>query len=237
MQLSKPIYRLKRQAKHLSRNRNIPLHRALDLTASQEGFSNWSHLSAFARRTDPITTLLKTLSPGELILIGARPGHGKTLLGLELAVEATQLNYQSFFFTLEFSKRDVQLKLKKLKPEIGTLDIIVDDSDDICATYIKSATQCANGRAFIVVDYLQLLDQKRTNPPLEDQIDQLNGFVRSSGAIIVFISQIDRRFEDSSGTMPTSDDIRMPNPINLSVFSSFCFLNQGEIAFSRNPSI
>ena len=34
------------------------------------------------------SALFARLSPGDLVLLGARPGHGKTQLSLKLAVEA-----------------------------------------------------------------------------------------------------------------------------------------------------
>lgn len=42
MKLSTPIYRLKRQAKILSRAKGIPHHEALDRIAAKEGFARWS---------------------------------------------------------------------------------------------------------------------------------------------------------------------------------------------------
>ena len=45
MNLSAPIYKLKRNAKLLSRNDGIPLHQALDRIARNEGFKSWSLLT------------------------------------------------------------------------------------------------------------------------------------------------------------------------------------------------
>lgn len=44
MQLSAPIYKLKRKAKLLAREIDIALHQALDKVAIEEGFQSWSHL-------------------------------------------------------------------------------------------------------------------------------------------------------------------------------------------------
>lgn len=57
MQLSAPIYRLKRKAKLLSRSESIPLHKALDRIAYKEGFSSWSLLAAIASETTPARRL------------------------------------------------------------------------------------------------------------------------------------------------------------------------------------
>ena len=88
MKLSAPLYHLKRKAKLLSRAENIPLHEALDRVARQEGFGGWSLLAAKATATAPAEKLFARLAPGDLVLVGARPGQGKTLMSLELAVQA-----------------------------------------------------------------------------------------------------------------------------------------------------
>ncbi len=88
MKLSAPVYRLKRNAGLLSRNKHIPLHQALDRVARQEGYESWSLLAAKLSAETPAARLFIQLAPGDLLLIGARPGHGKTLLSLELALEA-----------------------------------------------------------------------------------------------------------------------------------------------------
>lgn len=84
----------------------------------------------------------------------------------------------------------------------------------------------------MVVDYLQLLDQKRDNPDLADQVNTLKLFAEEKGLIIVFISQIDRSFDHSKKPFPELADVRLPNPVDLSVFSKTCFLNNGEIRIS-----
>lgn len=97
MRLSAPIYHLKRKAKRLSREEGIPLHDALDRVATAEGFSAWSLLAAKAAGMTPAGKLFPQFRPGELVLLGARPGHGKTLMSLELAVEAMRKGGRAAF--------------------------------------------------------------------------------------------------------------------------------------------
>ena len=110
---------------------------------------------------------------------------------------------------------------------------MVDTSDDICAAYIVECLENALGDALVVVDYLQLLDQRRSNPPLQEQVQALKEFAIGQGAIVVLISQIDRAFELSSSDMPSIEDVRLPNPVDLSLFDKLCFLHGGEIQIEK----
>jgi replicative DNA helicase len=117
MKLSAPVYHLKRKAKLLSRGENIRLHEALDRIAAKEGFSSWSLLAATLSAASPVRELFARLSPGDLVLVGARPGQGKTLMGLELAVEAMKSGGRSVFFTLEYTEKDVLDRFRSIGAE------------------------------------------------------------------------------------------------------------------------
>lgn len=113
MKLSAPIYRLKQKAKRLSRDAKLPLHQALDRIAADEGFAAWSLLAAKASAAGPAERLYDWLKPGELLLLGARPGQGKTLMGLRLAVQAAIEGSRAMFFTLEYTERQVRDRLRR----------------------------------------------------------------------------------------------------------------------------
>lgn len=234
MKLSFPIFRLKRQAKLLARETGVPLHKALDKVARDEGFQNWSHLAASASERNATAEMLAQFSPGDLVLIGARPGHGKTLLGLGLAAEAARAARQGLFFTLEYSEADVLSRLHSLGIDpagLGSL-FAYDTSDNICADYVIERLNASPG-AVAVIDYLQLLDQKRSNPELIAQIEALKSCAVATGAIIILISQIDRSFGRSfgheAGQLPGLRDVRLPNPLDLSLFTKTCFMHEGEL--------
>ncbi|MDZ5696869.1 DNA helicase [Chelativorans sp. M5D2P16] len=233
MKLSAPIYHLKRKARLLSREGNIPLHEALDRIALQEGYGSWSLLAARLSASKPAGRLFARLAPGDLVLVGARPGHGKTLMSLELAVEAMKSGNRAVFFTLEYTEREVLDRLRSIGTDHARYDGIFefDCSDAISADYIIEKLASAPRGTLVVIDYLQLLDQKRENPELAVQVRALNSFARDQGLIIVFISQIDRSYDPSEKPCPDVQDIRLPNPLDLHLFNKTCFLNRGEIRF------
>ncbi|MEY1557727.1 DNA helicase [Yoonia sp. R2331] len=231
MRLSSPIHTLKRHAKLLARDSDIRLHEALNQIATKEGFRDWSHLASSTSKATTAADIMSQLNPGDMMLIGARPGHGKTLLGLELIALAEKKSRVGYVFSLDYNEADVWDRIEKLGFDRQKSDcqIVVDTSDDICAAHIIERLSNAPHQALAVVDYLQLLDQKRSNPSLAAQVRALKTFAIARGAIIVMISQVDRVFELSSSVMPSITDIRLPNPVDLSLFNKRCFLHDGEI--------
>jgi len=231
MRLSTPIFRLKRQAKQLSRSKNLRLSKAQDSIAMQEGFKNWGLLTAFHAKNSSIPNIYKALTAGDIVLLAARPGQGKTLISLELAIEAVKTGHRAAFYSLEATQSEVTHRLEDLHAPMAICEtaLTIDTSDDISASYIIARSQAAQPSTFIVVDYLQLLDQTRTKPSLADQLVALKAFAEASGAIVVIISQIDRSYEAASRPLPDISDIRLPNPLDLSLFTKAVFINEGTI--------
>lgn len=235
MRLSVPIYHLKKQAKARARTEGVPLHQALDLLAQQEGYKSWSHLSALHARENPAQTVYSGFDPGDLILLAARPGEGKTLMGLELAMEAYRRGRQSLFFTLDCTEKDVRACFAALgiAEDAAAGSVEIDTSDEICADYIAARLSRSEGSYFAVVDYLQLLDQKRSHPAMDVQLCALRQCARATGAIVVILSQIDRRFDAVGRDLPDWGDLRLPNPVDLTQVSKACFLHKGRLALRR----
>jgi replicative DNA helicase len=229
IRLSVPIYRLKRRAKLLARDGKIPLHEAQDRIAREEGYAAWSALASRIGRNSPASELLPRLSNGDMLLLGARPGQGKTLLGLQLLLDAAREGRRTVFFTLEYTERQAKERIRSPNdndlenaPEIVT-------SSDISADFIVRYLADAPRGTVAVIDYLQVLDQQRSKPSLSEQIQVLREFADRTGVILGFISQIDRSFDPERTPLPGIDDIRLPNPIPARMFSKACFLHAGEI--------
>ncbi|MBZ9986722.1 replicative DNA helicase [Mesorhizobium sp. BH1-1-5] len=233
MRLSAPVYHLKRQARLLSRRENVPLHQALDRVAASQGFGSWSLLAAKAAEAAPAGVLLARLIPGDMVLVAARPGQGKTLMSLELAVAAMKQGSRAVFFTLEYMHADILDRFRDIGVEPADFAHLFefDNSDAISADHIIEALRSAPRGTLAVVDYLQLLDQRRENPELMVQISALRSFARERGLVLVFISQVDRSYDSARKPFPDIGDIRLPNPLDLSLFDKACFLNKDEIQF------
>ena len=234
MKLSTPIYFLKRRAKDLKRSEAITMTQALDRVARAEGFNSWSLLqSKMADFTPRIKEdILDYLNPGDLTLIAARPGLGKTVTTLEVLLQAARSGRPCFFFSLEYTHRQAVEKIGQLDSTIDPTDspLNLDCSDDISSDYIiaKTKDSILEG-AIIAVDYLQLLDQQRDKPPVQKQVEDLKEYAREKKCILIFISQIDRTYDQTAQTRPGLDDIRLPNPLDLGLFNKSIFVQNGEI--------
>lgn len=233
MKLSAPVGRLKQRAKALARKQGIPLHQALDAAARLEGFSSWSLLARSVPEPYSPAEMLRSFPEGELSLLAGRPGQGKTSLGLEVLLEALKSGHRAGFFTLDYNLGDIQDRFQKFGSTLTDFgeQLFLDTSDDINAERIESKTRDWSRGDFVLVDYLQLLDQKRSNPELAIQVASLQAFVAKSKLKMVFISQIDRSFAMSKKRRPTLEDIRLPNPVDLDLFAAKCFLHEGQVWF------
>lgn len=230
MKLSAPLFQLKRRAKLMARNNNVPLHEALDQIARGEGFARWSLLSSHIAALSLSETILSRLNEGDLLLVAGRPGHGKTTLGLQLLIDAARDDRKAIFFTLELTEQQARKRIRSLEKDtlgIGdSLEIVT--TDEISADFIIRHLSGSPRGTVAIVDYLQLLDQQRSKPVLSEQVVALGDFARKAGVIIGFISQIDRSFDPERKRLPDIQDIRLPNFVDLGLFNKACFLHGGE---------
>ena len=234
MKLSAPIYALKREAKALSRRENIPLHAALDRIAVREGFSAWSLLAAKAVPTLGPEDLFTRLEPGDLLLLGARPGQGKTMMSLKIAAQAMKAGQHAVFFTLDYAPREVENRFRRIGEDparFGDL-FAFDCSEAIGDSHIIERLAGVPRGTVAVIDYLQLLDQRRDKPEVMQQVRALKAFARERGVTFIFLSQIDRAYDPVAKPCPDIEDVRLPNPLDLSLFDKTCFLHGDALRFA-----
>jgi len=230
MKLSAPIYRLKSQAKNLKKQRNISLSLALDEVATQQGFASWSRLMSRRELLLPLrfSEVAGYFNRGDLVLVAARPGVGKSIFAAGLIAQSIAAKGPvNYVFTLVEGADQWRSRLGAYVQSAEALrHCDIDCSNTISADYIiaiLSDRLCPG--AVIVVDYLQMLDEKRINAPLQQQVLALQKFARSTGCTIVFLCQIDRAITDRVEQHPTVADIRLPNPLELGLFNKIILLS------------
>ena len=132
-----------------------------------------------------IDSRLQGLRPGQMIVVGARPGVGKTSFALNLAFNAAAKGASVAFFSLEMSKTEIAQRLlssyaripltairgARIKndqwstifqatQELSTLDLMIDDTPGTTVTEIRAKARRMlkdKPKKLILVDYLQLL--------------------------------------------------------------------------------
>jgi len=230
MKLSAPIHVLKSQAKRIKRAESLTMTEALNQVANKEGFSSWSLLQSKSEEIYPTSydEILSFFNGGDLILIGARPSYGKTSFTIGLFVQAIQeKRAKSYYFTLAETHKDVAGRIAIYDEMIGQNNEVfeLNYSNNISAEYIINKVRPSiREKSVIVIDYLQLLDEKRVNPALQDQVKMLQDFAKESKCIIIFLSQVNREIEYKNVRRPTVEDIRLPNPLDTKLFNKMIFL-------------
>lgn len=221
-----PIFLLKRQARRLARERNLPLHKALDEIARREGFQAWSHLSsAITHLNVPAPDVV--VEQGELLLIGARPGQGKTLFGLRWVADAVRAGHNASIFSMEETEPAILGRLERLSrgDAVTSGRLRIDPTDELDAGHIIARLGSAKPGDVALIDYLQLLDQNRRSPTLRDQVARLRALARDKRIRIACLSQIDRRFELSGKSLPDYGDVRRLDALGADLFDKACFLH------------
>lgn len=89
-----------------------------------------------------------------------------------------KLGHQGRFFSLEYNAADVLDLFKSIGEDPADFRNVFefDISDAISAEYIMARLSTMPAGTVVVIDYLQLLDQKREKPELMAQVRALKAF-------------------------------------------------------------
>lgn len=137
------------------------------------------------------------------------------------------------FFTLEHTEGEVLERIRSLSGDAPPCLPEIVTSEEISADFIVRHLRDAQRGDVVVIDYLQILDQRRSKPPLAEQMTVLQAFAHRTGVILGFISQIDRSFDPERDPVPGLGDIRLPNPIPAGSFTKTCFLHAGDMRLQK----
>ncbi len=178
------------------------------------------------------------LNRSDLIIVGARPGMGKTSFALNIARNvAVQQKRTVAFFNLEMSREQMVNRLlssearvssKKLRDGIlsndewgrisaasGTLcdaPIYLDDTASITVTEMKARLRRLPDLGLVVIDYLQLMHSSRR---IDNRVQEVSEITRSLKIMakelnvpIVVCAQLSRNTERQTNRRPALADLR-----------------------------
>ncbi len=185
-----------------------------------------------------IDKVLVGLGKGDLVLVGARPGMGKTSFALNLATNIAHSSGKAVcIFSLEMSS--VQLVTRMLASEalvdshalrsgnlddgqwsklanaatyLSTCNIFIDDTSGINVTGMKAKLRRVKDLGLVVVDYLQLMqsDRKIDNRVNEvaDISRNLKLMAKELGVPLICCAQLSRGPEGRNDKRPMLSDLR-----------------------------
>jgi len=178
------------------------------------------------------------MRPGELFVIGARPGVGKSTLSLNIAENASAKGYASGVFSLEMKgtellarmvaseskvcskaaeegvlSQDDQVRMAKAFGHVNKLPVLINDKSGIrieeIAVHTANWVKKRNVR-LVVIDYLQLIDR-----PSGDPVESLSVITRKAKVMamdlkipVILISQLNRASVTGQDRLPMLSDLR-----------------------------
>jgi replicative DNA helicase len=176
------------------------------------------------------------MRPGQLIVIAARPGLGKSTLALNIAEHLT-INHRlpALIFSLEMSEAEIMDRLVSSVGKIpldellqGNLEngnfssatktinessLYIDDSGGLYINQIHARAlriKRKHGLSLVVVDYLQLVRAKAESrfQEVSEVSRALKSLAKELNVPIIALSQLNRDIESRPGGRPRLSDLR-----------------------------
>jgi len=185
-----------------------------------------------------LNNLIVGLKQQGLYVFGARPGVGKTVVGLQLAWEIAR-NEDVLFFSLEMDKSSLlnrvvagelnitldAIERSNISPtQVKAIDDLIMTNQNRLIISDKGGQTVAQIRGYIlavmskrqvkvvVVDYLQLITAANPRAPKYEQISQisvdLKNLAKELGVPIIALAQLNRRVDNKPDDKPNASDLR-----------------------------
>ena len=178
------------------------------------------------------------LNKSDLILLGARPGMGKTAIALNMAMSAAKKSGKTVvIFQLEMSRAQLATRLlstegfidsKKLRmgnlddddwqkmaeatENLNKLNILIDENSGITVPEMKAKCRRVNNLGLIVIDYLQLMHApKRTDNRVQEVAEisrSLKIMAKDLNVPVLCCCQLSRGPEGRQDKRPMLSDLR-----------------------------
>ena len=178
------------------------------------------------------------MGDSDLVLVGARPGMGKTSFCLNIATNvAAATKKKVCIFSLEMSAEQLvsrilsseamvdsyALRTGELKPEeweniaeassrLSACDILIDDTSGITITGMKAKLRRVNDLGLVVIDYLQLM---QSDKKIDNRVNEVGDISRNMKLMakelnvpVICCAQLSRGPESRTDKKPMLSDLR-----------------------------
>lgn len=185
-----------------------------------------------------IDNLLVGLGPGDLVVLGGRPGMGKTTFAINIAVNvAKRTKKEVAIFSLEMTSEQLvsrilcsealidshSMRTGKLDNEqwkrlaeaasaLSETNLLFDDTSGITVTAMKAKLRRLKNLGLVVIDYLQLMQSEKHSDNRVLEIGQITRSLKLMAkdlhVPVILCSQLARATESRSDKMPVLSDLR-----------------------------
>ena len=182
--------------------------------------------------------VLVGMGNSDLVLVGARPGMGKTSFALNIATNVAQSTKKKVcIFSLEMSAEQLvtrvlssealvdshELRSGKLSNDswekiadassrLATCDILIDDTSGLSVTEMKAKLRRVDNLGLVVVDYLQLMQSDRRIDNRVQEVAEISRalkiMAKELSVPIICCAQLSRGPESRTDKKPMLSDLR-----------------------------
>ena len=182
--------------------------------------------------------LLVELGKGDLVLIGARPGMGKTSFAMNIAINFAKASDKNVcVFSLEMSCEQIvnrmlsseamvdsySLRSGEIKPDdwvrladaassLAGCNILVDDTSSISVADMKAKLRRVKNLGLVIIDYLQLMQSTVRSDNRVQQVSEISRnlkiMAKDLGVPVICCAQLSRGPESRTEKKPMLSDLR-----------------------------
>ncbi len=178
------------------------------------------------------------LGKGDLVLVGARPGMGKTSFAMNLATASAKRTGKAVcVFSLEMSaeqlasrilssealinsyslrkgelKEDEWGKLAHAAADLSECNILIDDTTGVTVSGMRSKLRRVKNLGMVVIDYLQLMQSERRIDNKVQEVAEISRnlklMAKEFGVPVITCAQLSRGPESRTDKRPMLSDLR-----------------------------